>query len=133
MLKNADAGKCDSKENNVLVDLCVKRKLLLMYENVDPDFDALIKQWLSVFVAWWGEDDDLMRWQCPKRRVRIRHVGWNGEIRERKALSHSTLEEEEPNASVGMWRGRRKKRDIGSHMEPNVNFPRPEGSDKVLS
>jgi hypothetical protein len=42
MLKNADAGKCDSKENNVLIDLCVKRKLLFMYENVDPDVNALI-------------------------------------------------------------------------------------------
>lgn len=73
-MKDAD-GEVRFEENNVLVNLCVKRKLLLVYENVDPHVDALIKQGLSALLAWWGDDNDFMRWQSRRGRVRTRHLG----------------------------------------------------------
>ncbi|KAF8559176.1 hypothetical protein OG21DRAFT_1519483 [Imleria badia] len=78
---NRCKGRHDSKENDVLVDLYFEWKLLLVYEDVDPHMDALIEQQLSVIVTWWGDEDDLVRWPGPRRRVRIRHGASNEEIR----------------------------------------------------
>ena len=75
--------KCELEENknNVLINLHVQWKLLLVYENVDPHVDALIKQQLSASVAWWGDNDNFMRRRGPRRGVRVRHLGRNRDTR----------------------------------------------------
>lgn len=110
--------KTQMKRCDILVDLCVQWELLLVYENVDPHADALIKHRLSLFVAWWGDDDDFVRWWGSRRRGRTRrHLWW-------KWRAQSAIAQHAGRGSSGVSIRRK------SHMEAEMKYPRAGGPDE---